>query len=167
MSNWQTLMAAVEHNDRTMVAHMRHDFPDERLGFALLLAVKCNSMDVVRELLNNPSDDILVYAPDALDKAAQDGHVDIVKLLLPHADPKAHDSNALLWAVHRNQQACVDVLFDVSDVDVVWRIANERRAHMNYNGFDYFEQRMVARAQQEKLTQEVGECGGVRARPKI
>lgn len=74
---------------------------------------------------------------------------------------------ALLWAVYKNHQQCVDVLFDVSDVDVVWRIANGQRTHMGQDGLEYFEQRMMARAQHAKLTQEVESAGGMRGARKL
>jgi len=167
VNNWQTFISAVDNDDVATVKRLRCEFPDVRLGFALLQACQINSVAVAAELLSNPSDDILVYAPDALDKAAQHGHTDILKIVLPHTDPKLHDSNALLWAVYKNHQQCVDVLFEVSDVDVVWRIANGQRTHMGQDGLEYFEQRMIARAQHAKLTQEVESAGGMRGARKL
>lgn len=167
VSNWEAFIEAVHNDDVATVQRMRCEFPHVRLGWAVLVACQDNSVGVVAELLHNPSEDILVYAHQALDKAAQYGHTEVLKILLPHTDPKHNDSNALLWAVYKNHQQCVDVLFEVSDVDVVWRIANERRVHMDHDGFDYFEQRMMARAQHAKLTEEVEHAGGMRGARKL
>lgn len=167
MADWVEFITAVGNDDVATVENMRSQFPDIRLGFALLQACQGNSVAVVAELLNNPSDDILVYAPDGLDKAAQHGYTEVLKMMLPHTDPKINDSNALLWAVHKNHRQCVDLLFDVSEVDVVWQSVNAKRAHIGDEGFDYFEQRMMARAQHAKLTEEVDQCGGARGLKKM
>ncbi len=171
MSDWekfiQNLIEAVHNDDLATVQRLRSQFTDAKLGFALLQACRHNSVAVAAELLNNPSQDILAYAPDVLDRAAQCGHAEILKIVLPYTDPKIHESNALLWAVYNNHQPCVDVLFEVSDVDVVWQRVNERRANMSDEGFYYFEQRMMARAQHAKLTEEVEHGGGMRGVRKL
>lgn len=171
MSDWEKfiedLIEAVHNDDLATVQRLRSQFTNAKLGFALLQACQHNSVAVAAELLSNPSQDILAYAPDALDRAAQCGHAEILKIVLPHTNPKIHESNALVWAVCNNQQPCVDVLFDVSDVDVVWQKVNEQRAHMSAEGVDYFEQRMMARAQHAKLTEEVKHGGGMRGVRKL
>lgn len=179
MSNWETFREAVRNDDVATVQRLRSQFPDPRLGFAFLQACQSKSVKVVAALLNNAGEDILVYAPDALERAAQRGDVEVLKRILPHTDPKLNDSNALLWAVAKNHHACVDVLFEVSDVDVVWAIVNERRADLSpegvfyrrvglsAEGIFYFDQRMMARNQHTTLTNEVAQCGNTRGSRKI
>jgi len=120
MSDWHAFISAAENDDVVTVKRLRSQFIDARLGFALWQASKNNSVAVVAELLKEPSDDILVYTPEALMDAARFNSVESLRLILPHTDPKLHDSNALLWAVSNNHQACVDALFEHSDVDRVW-----------------------------------------------
>lgn len=167
MSDWHAFITAVENDDVVTVKRMRADFIDARLGFALWQASKNNSVGVVAELLKEPSDDILVYTSEALMDAARFNSVEALRIILPHTDPKLHDSNALLWAVAHNHQACVDVLFDLSDVDRVGEIVNERRELLSAEGVAYFEQRVNDRAQHATLTEEVSPAGVAGARKKI
>lgn len=167
MNNWKTFLDAVGNDDVATVQQLRFCFSDARVGSVLLHAYHSNSVSVLEELLNNPSDDMLADAPQVLDNAAQCGQVEILKLVLPHIDPKAHDSNALRWAVINNHRQCIDLLFEVSDIDAVWKMANERRTYISADGFDYLEQRMIDLAQHATLTQELERCGATRGLRKI
>lgn len=51
----------------------------------------------------------------ALSLAASHGHVECVKLLIPVSDPKADGSQALRWATCNGHAACVKILIPVSD----------------------------------------------------
>lgn len=51
----------------------------------------------------------------ALQYAAEDGHQDCVRLLIPISDPKARFSHALRWASRNGHLECVKLLIPVSD----------------------------------------------------
>jgi len=55
----------------------------------------------------------------ALRWAANNGHLEIVKLLIPVSDPKALDSNALRCAATKGHLEIVKLLIPVSDPEVV------------------------------------------------
>lgn len=166
MADLVEFITAVEKDDCTTVQHMRNQFSDQKLGVALVDAARFNSAKVVAELLQNPSKDILVRATEALHRAAECGHIEILKIVLPHTNPKLN-SNPLLWAVKNNHQQCVDVLFEVSDLDVAWELLNVGREYITDEAFSDFEQRMMARAQHAKLTEEVEHSGGMRGARKL
>ncbi len=52
---------------------------------------------------------------DALTVAANNGHLDIVKLLIPISDPKYNGSSALRLAAYNGHLECVKLLIPVSD----------------------------------------------------
>jgi len=55
----------------------------------------------------------------ALQLAATNGHTEIVKILIPVSDPKARDSYALQWAAEYGHIDIVKLLIPVSDEEVV------------------------------------------------
>jgi len=71
-------------------------------------------LQVIKELLEEGADP---KANDsfALGWAAENGHVEIVKLLIPVSDPKARDSEALRLAAEREYTEIVKLLIPVSD----------------------------------------------------
>lgn len=168
IEDWKTLMTAVDNDDWVAVQQLRAQLPDTTLGVALINAAGSNRLKVVTELLNSPSDGILMYVHDALMEAASHGHAETLAIVLQHTDPARRACyNLALWnAVAYNHQNCVDVLFDLCDVAEVWKMANERgRSHPN-EAFCAFEQRMIAQ-QRAVLMEAVGQCDGVRGVKKI
>lgn len=164
---WSTFLTAVETNDCTTVQHMRGHFSDQKLGAALVVAARENSVAVVAELLTTPRHDIVMYVHDALMKAAENGHAEVLGVVLQHTDPKRINSyNLALWgALVHNHPQCVEVLFDWCEVDDVLRIAHERSAKPNA-ALGVFEQKVAGRQktrlEQEILTDEVARSGGLR-----
>lgn len=154
---WSKFLTSVETNDCATVQHMRGQFTDQKLGTALVDAARFNSIDVVAELLTNPKPDILMYVHDAVMRSAEKGHVEVLRIVLQHANPSRIGVYTLaLWGtlVHNHPQ-CVEVLFDLSNTDDVLRMAHERGAKPN-GAWEAFEQHMATR-QKTVLAQEV-EC---------
>lgn len=168
IENWETLMTAVDNDDWTTVQYLRARLPDTTLGVAMRDAARSNKLKVVAELLTNPSEGILMYVHDALMEAASHGHAEALAIVLQHTDPARRGCyNLALWnAVAYNHQNCVDVLFDLCDLDEVWRIANERGRSNPNDAFCAFEERMIA-LQRAKIAHEVEQCGGMRGFKKI
>ncbi|MDD4083268.1 MAG: ankyrin repeat domain-containing protein [Sphaerochaetaceae bacterium] len=54
---------------------------------------------------------------EALRYAAENGHLEIVKLLISVSDPKMHDSCALRWAAENGHLDIVKLLIPVSEID--------------------------------------------------
>lgn len=65
-----------------------------------------------------PLSDPLANSP-CLSIVAQNGHVDIVRVLITVCDPKEHNSNALYAAAAASRHECVDLLLPVSDAELV------------------------------------------------
>jgi len=164
---WSTFLTAVETNDCATVQHMRGQFTDQKLGTALVDAARFNSVEVVAELLTNPKPDILMYVHDAVMRSAEKGHVDVLRIVLQHANPSRVGVYTLaLWgALVHNHPQCVEVLFDLSNTDDVLRMAHERNAKPNA-AWDVFEQNMAAR-QKTVLADEVEHSGGARGLRKM
>lgn len=167
LNAWSHFLNAVERDDLPTVQHMRGQFTDQKLGTALRDAARFNSVEVVAELLNNASDGIMMYVHDAVTRSAQQGHAEVLRMVLQHADPSRVGVYTLaLWAalVH-NHPPCVDLLFDWSNTDDVLRIVHERGAKSNA-AFENFEQR-VAKCQRAVLTDTIESRGGARGTRKI
>lgn len=80
----------------------------------LIVAARQGCVDDVRALMNGcPRDQKSV----ALRRAAEYGHVECVKLLIPVSNPKDLDSDALRLAAHNGHTECVRALIPVSDSD--------------------------------------------------
>lgn len=169
---WSKFLTAVESDNCATVQHMRGDFTDQKLGTALVVAARENSVAVVAELLDNSSQDILMYVHDAMMRSAENGHVEVLRIVLQHTDPKRINSyNLALWsAMLHNHPQCVKVLFDWCEVDDVLRIAHERSAKPNA-ALGVFEQKVAGRQKtrlkQGILTDEVARSGGVRGLRKM
>lgn len=163
----QFIEAALSGNTQ-IVAQGRGTFSPVHQGLALLAACEKGHTDIVDEFVRTPdSEALMMYANDALQRAAQFGHDACVKLVLPHADPTHHDSNALVLAVHNGHQACVDMLFDVSDVDDVLEIVLGDITPHNVSVVDAFEERVVAKRQRAVLENSVGQKDVARPKRKI
>ena len=81
--------------------------------------------NVIKELIDEGAD-LKVCGSTVLRWAAENGHAEIVKMLLPHSDPKACDSAALRWAAENGNAEIVKMLLPVSDpkacgsVSLIW-----------------------------------------------
>lgn len=163
----QFIEAALAGNT-PLVAQERATFSPVHQGLALMAAAEKGHTGIVQEFAKHPNGDVWkMYGDDALQRAAQFGHRACVELILPQADPTAHGSNALVWAVHNNHQDCVDVLFDVSDVEVVLEnVLGDITVH-NILTINAFEQRVLAKRQRAVLESSVAQKGGSRPTRKV
>ncbi|MDD4081769.1 MAG: ankyrin repeat domain-containing protein [Sphaerochaetaceae bacterium] len=64
-----------------------------------------------------PLSDVKAFASEALRLAAVNGHLEIVKLLLPISDPKVYNSEALRYAAENGHLEIVKLLIPVSEID--------------------------------------------------
>lgn len=97
---------------RTYVRSARLHARPQLVFLALTNAIQQNFPQCVEQLIKIAD---LSEANTALQLAANSGHVECVRLLIPVADPKDRNSKALADAVLNGHNECVDVLFDVSD----------------------------------------------------
>ena len=67
------------------------------------------------ELLQSGRVDPKAYDSFALRYAAANGHLEVVKILLPVSDPRANGSQALQWAAENGHLEIVKLLLPVSD----------------------------------------------------
>jgi len=68
-----------------------------------------------------PHSDPTALDSQALRWAAANGHLEIVKLLLPHSNPKAKNSEAFRWAAKHGHLEVVKLLLPHTDPEVVRR----------------------------------------------
>lgn len=79
----------------------------------LVVAARMGHTDDVARLIN-PSYSLNSFA---LEKAAEKGHAECVKLLIPVSEPGQDDSQALQLAAQNGQAECVRLLIPVSDMN--------------------------------------------------
>lgn len=108
-----------------------------------------------------------MYVHDAVMRSAENGHAEVLRRVVQHADPSRIDVCTLaLWgALVHNHPQCVEVLFDWSNTDDVLRLAHERGAKPN-GAWEVFEQKIAAR-QHSLLVEKVGYIRDVRGMRKI
>lgn len=70
-----------------------------------------DAAEVARLISDTPS-----WNTVALEKAAERGHVECVKILIPVSQPAENDSFALWWAAEKGHTECVRLLIPVSDM---------------------------------------------------
>lgn len=147
-------------------------------SWALYAASHAGNLDIVRELLthiehpiehfDSPKyrgrhDDELFNAYDnfewhPLDAAASKGHVEIVRELIPHSDPKAEGSRAL-WCGAKNggNIEVVKELLPHSDISN-WEDWNEVRPEMKQFIESYFERQALNQALPSVQAQQQGQA---------
>lgn len=114
---------------------MALQLPQHVYNTALQAAARNGQVDCVAALM-----EVTKNHTDALIDAADHGHVECVRVLIPGSDPKANGSEALLCAALGGHVSCMDALYAVSNVRTVlnnlhtyyiesynmWIILNER-----------------------------------------
>lgn len=155
LETWYQFLTAVETDDCVTVAHLRGKFSDQQLGEALVEAARFNSVNALAELLTNPSHGVLMYVHDALMISAENGHTDVLRVVMQHTNPKRRGCyNLAMWgALVHNHPQCVELLFNRANTDEVLRLAHEQNPKPNA-AWDVFEQRIAAR-QKQHLEQKI------------
>ncbi len=92
---------------------------DPKAGDSLALLYAAQSGHLEIVKLLLPVSDHKAAGSWALQMAAKNGHLEIVKLLLPVSDPKAGDSLALTSAATNGHLEIIKLLLPLSDIDVV------------------------------------------------
>lgn len=100
----------------TLTIHVKYEFKTMTYKASksdqLIDAARQGRAEDVRILMNGCPRD---QKSSALRRAAEYGHVECVKILIPVSDPKDLDSDALRLAAHNGHAECVRVLIPVSD----------------------------------------------------
>ena len=92
------------------------DTPDRDLNKKLIAAATGGDHKAIKRLLGQGANSMAGDSA-ALFLAADNGHAECVKLLIPLSDPKANESRALSWAAHNGHAECVKLLIPVSDIN--------------------------------------------------
>lgn len=132
---------------------------DESIAFRM--ACQFGMIEVVKLLL--PLSDAQANNNHALRTAASNGHADVVRYILPFTNPKDARSAALLNAVYKQHWEIADILFDVSDVQEVYK-GLTRCERGPWHNFEY---EVQARRQNTRLAQEVEKHATVKKAKKI
>jgi ankyrin repeat protein len=104
-------------------------FDGEAPEITLVHAASYGRYDEVADLLASgvkakgdlPSENLLRYNETPLIGAARNGHLEIIKLLIPHSDPSFQDrdgATALMHAAHGGHVECVRLLSNRSDAAI-------------------------------------------------
>lgn len=97
-----------------------------------LKASQNGDIDQVKCFISNLDQTTVDTRNFALQKAAQNGHTEIVELLIPVSDPKADESRAL-WAASRfGHKDVIQLLIPVSDPKIRNSHALRQAAHYGY-----------------------------------
>lgn len=88
---------------------------------------------------------------EALGRAALEGHLQLVELLIPVSDPKSNDSKALKHAVMGKHHQCIEALLDVSNTQKV--LAYFKQVfHHNPDNWMFFAEMVESWSQRATLT---------------
>lgn len=116
---------------------------------AFRVACQFGMLDVVTLLL--PVSDPQANHNHPLRAAASNGHAEVVRHLLPFTNPKDAGSGALLNAVYKQHWEVADILFDVSDLQEVYKSLQNCESGPWHN----FEDEVQARRQKIRIANEV------------
>lgn len=115
-------LTKIEINNFVTTAVISHTYGLVEI-LAPLMSEDFNLLRMAILLKNIPSThaliDVFGFDTEAFELAAQVGLESVVKQLLPLSNPKSNNSEALYQAVRCNHQNCVDLLYAVSDPNVV------------------------------------------------
>ena len=110
----QALFCALQHNTKCVQLLA----PVSKIGARhFFMAVDSGCWDSVATLMGEQHDPDLVQ--QSFVRAARFGQVNILKHLVGCVDPTYKNSLALQWALLGNHEACVDILYPVSDTPAV------------------------------------------------
>jgi ankyrin repeat protein len=117
---------------------------------ALVWAVDNNHIDCVKMLITVM--DVQAWDNMALISAVRNRHVEIVQLLLPHAD--VQDGMALRVALENTDRECIEVLYPLTDVEILERLKNNTRNPTFLQLLAEAEYKWTAQRQHEVLSNE-------------
>lgn len=138
--------------------------PQEQHSQALLQAVRKQHVDCIKILIpvSNPKD-----YNDLFLEAVKVGYEPSIELLMVVADPKFNDSEALFWSTEMRNSDIIDMLIDVSDVNVVLRNLKKEYSADESWAWECLEEILEARQQKEVLTTAVEETQTVFQKRKM
>jgi len=101
--------------DLDVIKELISEGADPKASYSL--ALRCASENGHTEIVKLliPVSDPKVFRSTALRLAASNGHIEIVKLLIPVSDPKASESSALRFAARNGYTEIVKLLIPISD----------------------------------------------------
>jgi ankyrin repeat protein len=108
------LKQAAKLNDLAGLTQSLEDGAHAKAQDSYALGVAAESGHAECVRLLIPASDPLAGDSYALQLAARGGHVECVKLLIPASDPLTDDSLALRWAAREGHAECVELLLPVS-----------------------------------------------------
>jgi len=150
MHECAALRAAAMHGHSKCVALLKDVSNLQANKDALVWAVGNNHIECVKMLI--PIIDVQQWDNMALISAVRNGYVDIVQLLLPHTD--AQDGMALGVALENADRECIEVLYPVTNVEILERLKNNTRNPTFSQLLAEAEYKWTAKRQHELLTDE-------------
>ncbi len=117
---------------------------------ALVWAVGNNHIECVKLLMSVM--DVQAWDNMALISAVRNRNVEMVNVLLPHAD--ARDGAALRVALENSDRACIDVLYPATDVEILEQLKNNPRLSPFQKLLSEAEYKWTAQRQHALLTDE-------------
>lgn len=103
----QHLVWAVHNGDPEAVHQLMENSTSKEIGLALHNAYWCNNLDCLEILAPYAGVECNSWV---LIAAVSQGNTDVVRILLPHSDPKTSDNLALKMALVSSDWECVDLL---------------------------------------------------------
>ena len=164
-TNTELLIRAAQEGDTNEVQRLIPlSAPKEQHSQALLQAVRKIHVDCIKVLIpvSNPKD-----YNDLFLEAVKVGHEPSIELLMAVADPKFNDSEALFWSTEMRNSDIIDMLIDVSDVNVVLRNLKKEYSADESWAWECLEEILKARHQKDVLTAAVEEIQTVFQKRKM
>lgn len=155
--DWDACSLIIEHLDHTDIEPFMHAALSENIEY-LNLFIPHYSSDIARGLhsatFHGKTKGVTTLLPyvdkktcnSMLTTAAYTGRVEILKIILPFANPKHNKSYALRFAVEIGGQQCIDVLYKVSSPMVALKQLKADWPHLIpsiTSRIEEFEQRIV------------------------
>lgn len=88
---------------------------------------------------------------DVFFEAVKIGNIPCIEMLMQVANPKYNESEALFWSTEMRNDEIIDILIDVSDVDLVLRNLKEEYSANESWAWERLEEILEARRQKEVL----------------
>lgn len=142
------LMDAVNKGQVDMVRILTQVSQQKTINGALVAAAINGHCKCAEELVAKASRSA---KSEALGRAAFEGHLQLVELLIPVSDPQSNDSKALKHAVMGKHPQCIEALLDVSNTQKV--LAYFKQVfHHNPDNWMFFAEMVESWSQRATLT---------------